>query len=66
MEKHVEAVEPVFGMTESVRINLAKHKVQGKPNLVTWVERMTYEQSRLGECAAFGVFADRTRFGIIQ
>ncbi len=46
--------------------NLAKHEVQGKPNLVTRVERMTYVQSRLGERAAFGVFADRTRFGIIQ
>ena len=66
MEKHVEAVEPVFRVIESIRINHAKHEVQGKPNLVIRVERMLYEQSRLEERAAFGVFADRTRFGIIQ
>jgi hypothetical protein len=66
MEKHVEAVEPVFRVIDLIRINHAKHEVQGKLNLLIRVERMTYVQSRLGERAAFGVFADRTRFGIIQ
>jgi hypothetical protein len=34
MEAHLVAVEPVYRMTEAIRINLAKHEIQGKPNLI--------------------------------
>lgn len=33
MKKHFEVMEPVFRMTEEIRMNLAKHEVQGKPNI---------------------------------
>ncbi|ABI56482.1 hypothetical protein ACN2MM_06315 [Alkalilimnicola ehrlichii MLHE-1] len=32
MEAHDAALEPVFRMAESIRINLAKHEIKGKPN----------------------------------
>jgi hypothetical protein len=34
MESHLDAMERVFRMTESIRINLAKHEVPGKSNVV--------------------------------
>jgi hypothetical protein len=34
MESHLDAMEPVFRMTESIRINLAKHEVPGQSNVV--------------------------------
>lgn len=33
MKNQAASLEPVFRMTETIRINLAKHEVQGKPNL---------------------------------
>ena len=34
MTKHFDAMEHVFRMTESIRVNLAKHEIPGKPNSV--------------------------------
>ncbi len=34
MTAHLEAMEHVFRMTEAIRVNLAKHEVQGRPNSV--------------------------------
>jgi len=34
MHEYQELLEPVYKMTSSIRMNLAKHEVQGKPNIV--------------------------------
>lgn len=33
MNAHLDALSPVYRMTEAIRINLAKHEVRGKPNM---------------------------------